>query len=64
MKRKGASPQELGGNKLQMSHPSEEDNCSWNSSSKEEEDEFLSSDRVNPIKTGRRMQFISDSDTE
>ena len=43
---------------------SEEDACSWNSSSKEEEDELLSSNRVNPIKTGRRLQFISDSDTE
>ena len=47
---------------------SEEDACSWNSSSKEKEDEkedeLLSSNRVNPIKTGRRLQFISDSDTE
>ena len=58
MKRKGASPQELGGNK------EGEDDCSWNSSSKEKEDELLSSNRVNPIKTGRRLQFISDSDNE
>ena len=43
---------------------SEEDACSWHFSPKEKEDELLSSNRVNPIKTGRRLQFISDSDTE
>ena len=58
--KKGCLPSRARRQQTPNESSSEEDTCSWNSSSKEEEDEFLSLDKVNPIKTRTRLQFMRD----
>ena len=54
--KKGRLPPRARKQQTEYESSSDEDTGPWN--------EFLSSDEVNPVKTRRRLKFISDNDTE